>query len=165
MRESIGTVSLLNFIIFFIFLIFAFLMGTFSYYKAYRVNNDIVASIEKYEGHNKFAKDEINEKLNSLGYTRVEFKCPNRGSSKILKAGKKNNTTNVDGISWYCVYEINDTVAYKDTSNKIPSETDVYHSYEVTTIITFKFPVVEQLLKLHVSARTSRIYDFEGSNG
>ena len=48
MRESIGTVSLLNFIIFFIFLVFAFLMGTFSYYKAYRVNNSIVAAIEKY---------------------------------------------------------------------------------------------------------------------
>ena len=55
MRESIGTISLLNFIIFFVLLVFAFLIGTFSYYKAYKVNNYIVSAIEKYEGVNKYS--------------------------------------------------------------------------------------------------------------
>lgn len=61
MRESIGTVSLLNFVIFYILLVFAFLAGTLSYYKAYRINNAIVTSIEKYEGFNQLSYDEINQ--------------------------------------------------------------------------------------------------------
>ena len=59
MRESIGTVTLLNFVIVFIFVVFAFLMGTFSYYKAYKVNNYMVAAIEKYEGFNELSHAEI----------------------------------------------------------------------------------------------------------
>ena len=54
MRQSIGTTFMLNFIILFIFLVFAFLAGTLSYYKAYRINNSIVHEIERFEGYNTY---------------------------------------------------------------------------------------------------------------
>lgn len=159
MRESIGTVSLLNFIIFFIFLVFAFLMGTFSYYKAYRVNNSIVSSIEKYEGFNALSQEEINQKLTGLGYQEVSFKCPaTHGEGKLMDInGNYSGVTSSNrGYEGYCIYVYN-----KDTKEQ--KDTDVYDSYEVVTIITFQFPVIQDLLKLRVSARTGLIYNFESS--
>ncbi len=68
MRESIGTAFMLNFIILFLFLVIAFLAGTFSYYKAYRVNNYIVNAIEKFEGYNEYSRAEIAKGLSSIAY-------------------------------------------------------------------------------------------------
>ena len=55
MRESIGTAFLLNFIVVFIVFIMMFLAATLSYYKAYRINNYILHSIEKFEGYNDYS--------------------------------------------------------------------------------------------------------------
>lgn len=166
MRESIGSISLLNYILFFIFLIFAFLMGTFSYYKAYKVNNAIVASIEKFEGFNQYSYDEITEKLDTLAYERVKFNCPetkeaNNGVTGTLMdssfnphAGTGNIDTDSLGTHGYCIYRYDKDIAASS------SDTDQYDTYEVVTIITFKFPVIQSLLKLRVSSRTGRIYFF-----
>lgn len=143
MRESIGTVSLLNFIIFFILLVFAFLMGTFSYYKAYRVNNAIVSSIEKFEGYNELSADEIEEKLSTLGYERTEFRCRDKNGYELI-----------DEPQGYCIYE---------SVRDYDKDTDVYTSYQVTTVIKFQFPIVQNLLRLRVDAKTNRLYDFEAS--
>lgn len=160
MRESIGTVSLLNFIIFFIFLVFAFLAGTLSYYKAFRVNNSIVSAIEKYEGYNKYSKEEIEQKLSSFGYERVDFNCPIVGTTDKYYLLDSNGAAALDsasrGYQGYCIYAYDhDTIDGKAT--------DQYDSYEVVTIITFNFPVVQDLIKLRVSAKTDRIYNFEAS--
>ena len=69
MSTSIGHTFLYNLIILFIIIIFAFLSGTLSYYKAFKVNNRIVYIIEKYEGYNEFAKTEIETLLSNLGYS------------------------------------------------------------------------------------------------
>lgn len=158
MRESIGTVSLLNFIIFFIFLVFAFLAGTFSYYKAYRVNNAIVAAIEKYEGFNEYAYNEMEQKLTNLGYQRVDFNCPEKKGANLISLSNqegpvKSKDKNYTG---YCIYRYSGDSAEK-------ADTDYYDSYEVTTVITFQFPVIQDILKLRVSSRTRRIYNFEVS--
>lgn len=170
MRESIGSISLLNYILFFIFLIFAFLMGTFSYYKAYRVNNAIVASIEKFEGFNQYSYDEITEKLDTLAYERVNFNCPetkeaNNGTIGSLMDGSTFFTYSGSGMkdtlslstNGYCVYMYDNDVA---ASGGVKPTTDQYDTYEVVTVITFKFPVIQSLLKLRVSSRTGRIFYF-----
>ncbi len=165
MRESIGSISLLNYILFFIFLIFAFLMGTFSYYKAYRVNNAIVASIEKFEGFNQYSFDEITEKLDTLAYERVNFNCVGTKESNSGVTGQLMNssfsTTSSDtdsetlGTNGYCVYIYdNDVTSIEEGGN------NQYDTYEVVTVVTFKFPVIQSLLKLKVSSRTGRIYYF-----
>lgn len=159
MRESIGTVSLLNFIIFFIFLVFAFLAGTFSYYKAYRVNNAMVAAIEKYEGFNDLSSKEMEQKLTNLGYQRVDFNCPGeKGEGKLVSLQDQDGPVeNKDkGYKGYCIYRYSGDSAEK-------ADTDYYDSYEVTTVITFQFPVIQDILKLRVSSRTRRIYNFEVS--
>ena len=156
MRESIGTVSLLNFIIFFILLVFAFLMGTFSYYKAYRVNNAIVSAIEKYEGFNQYSEQEIDNKLKTLGYNRVDFNCPKKNGADLLSINETEPEGSTKTHVGYCVYAYNNDTTYS-------GNTDIYDTYEVTTVITFQFPIIQDLLKLRVSSKTGRIYNFVSS--
>ena len=167
MRESIGTVSLLNFVIFYILLVFAFLAGTLSYYKAYRVNNAIVTSIEKYEGFNTLSYDEINQKLASFTYERVPFDCPsevNSGSKTgylvdYTSQGKKVKPSTDYNKRGYCVYRYANDTSYKAKGSGAASS-DWYDTYEVMTVVTFRFPVAQDLLKLRVFSRTSRLYQF-----
>ena len=166
MRESIGAVSLINFVIFFILLVFAFLMCTFSYYKAYRVNNAMVSAIEKYEGFNKLSYAEMEEKLKNFGYNKINFKCPKQRKTtddtlfgELLKIDNSGNVSEYSdgdekGYKGYCIYAF-------DNETKAPN--DVYDSYEVTTVITFQFPIIQNILKMRVSSRTSNIYNFERS--
>jgi hypothetical protein len=177
MRESIGTVTLLNFIIIFIFIIFAFLMGTFSYYKAYKVNNYMVAAIEKYEGFNKLSYEEIENKLANMGYESMEIKCPAKSRAK---AGTRNNKF-VEGVlvdynstsesvldagvssvgyKGYCVYLYKNDGIYASHGNPSkPAETDRYDTYEVTTYLKIELPLINAL-RMPVSSKTGRIYHF-----
>ena len=165
MRESIGTVSLLNFVMFFILLVFAFLAGTMSYYKAYRVNNFMVAAIEKFEGFNYLSYGEIEEKLNSFGYQRIDYECPetvNKNKLQGVLVKPVDSQRNTIDYSGYCVYRYgNDTVAPSHGDVKELATTDIYDTYEVRTFVTFQFPIVQNILKLRVSSRTGRIYRFQ----
>ena len=159
MRESIGTVSLLNFVIFFILLVFAFLIGTFSYYKAYKVNNNMVAIIEKYEGFNELAYKEIERNLDTLAYQRVEFNCYNSKKSRFHLINYNENkeiNSSQRKYNGYCV-----SVKTWDSSSNEKNSKDRYDSYQVTTVITFNFPIIQDVIKLRVSSRTNRIYNFE----
>lgn len=173
MRESIGTSFMLNFIILFIFLVFAFLAGTFSYYKAYRINNYIVNAIEKYEGYNEYSRAEIAKGLSALGYDiTTKIGCPEtwENSSQVYYAsdnGVKTFTITgrrvfVDGDDeGYCVYLYwNDDSAISYGSNDVLETTDVYYSYGVLTYIRLRFPVVEYVLRIPIFSRTNRMYYF-----
>lgn len=159
MRESIGSVSLLNFIIFFILLIFAFLIGTFSYYKAYKVNNVMISIIEKYEGFNELSYKEIEEQLDNYAYERIDYNCERGISPRFhLISYKNKNEVKNDGRGYegYCVY-----VKTWDSNDSVNNSKDRYDSYQVSTVITFNFPIIQKMLKLRVSSRSNRIYNFE----
>jgi hypothetical protein len=158
MRESIGSVSLLNFIIFFILLVFAFLFGTYSYYKAYKVNNLMISVIEKYEGFNELAFKEIDNKLTTMAYERYDFDCDKGTTARFHLVNYGNNEEIKNSQKKYegfCVY-----VKTWDSNGDLNSK-DRYDSYQVTTVIRFNFPIVQDLIKLRVSSRTDRIYNFE----
>ena len=65
MRESIGSSFMYGIIAIFIVMVFAILAGTMSYFKAFKVNSHIVGILEKYEGYNDLAIDEIRRTLSS----------------------------------------------------------------------------------------------------
>ena len=176
MRESIGTAFMLNFIILFIFLVFAFLAGTFSYYKAYRVNNYIVNSIEMYEGYNSYSKAQIDVGLTSMGYditTKVD--CPNtwKNTSQRYLSNRYNEVEDftVEGIRWladpsdpkdegYCIYLYwNDNGALSADGNSVETS-DIYYTFGVLTFMRFRFPVIENMLAIPIFSRTGRIYYF-----
>ncbi len=131
MKQGIGFSVTINIIAIFLIVIFAFLTASLNYYKAYKVNTLISASIEKYEGYNSLAKAEIEKNLDSLGYVKSRVKC---------SSGKYNDYG-------YCAYVL--------------KETDKKFKVKVVTYITFNIPIINQTLKLPVESSTNSIYHFD----
>lgn len=184
MRESIGTSFTLNFIVLFIFLVFAFLAGTLSYYKAYRVNNYIVNAIEKFEGYNDYSIAEIQKGLTAIGYDgNVVIDCePTRVNSSAAYLSSISPELNVfigNGIRvdtvypnkgtyagntnkgmGYCIYLYDNDGGFLTEDGKL-SKTDVYYRYGVLTYMQLKFPVIESTVKIPIFSSTNRMYEFK----
>lgn len=157
MRESIGTSFLLNFIIVFIVFIFAFLAATLSYYKAYRINNAILNSIEKFEGYNDYSIKEIKDKLKSFGYSADKIKCPTtRFENNMSDVKGKLMNDSKDGYCIYAYWNENPEPAVGGGN----ATTDIYYSFGISTYMTLEIPVIGNVLKLPVYSKTYNIYYF-----
>lgn len=184
MRESIGTSFTLNFIVLFIFLVFAFLAGTLSYYKAYRVNNYIINAIEKYEGYNEYSKAEIKKGLTAIGYDgNVVIDCDptrvNSSSSYLSSISPELDIFISDGVRvdnvypnegtyagntskgmGYCIYLYDNDAGVLNAGGTGLATTDVYYRYGVLTYMQLKFPVIESTIKIPIFSSTNRMYYF-----
>lgn len=127
MRQSIGMNAQLNLIITFILIVFGLIAASLSYYKAFKVSNVIIDSIEKYEGYNEFSEEEISRNLSTLGYQGSYRRC---GDDNL-------NDTNFG----YCVYLDDDDCSYK---------------YDITTYMTFQLPIAS-FIKIPVGFSTKQI--------
>ena len=143
MREGIGSTMLYNIVIVFMSIIFALILGTIVYYKAFKVNKVIISSLEKYEGYNVLAKKEIELDLKSIGYpSRETGDCPSKNGVKASEPISKEYR--------YCIYYYDN-----DGSNE-------YYSYGVISYITFDFPFIESsFFTFPIYTRSDRIYRFE----
>ena len=145
MKESIGYTVTINIVIIFILIVFAFLSAVLVYFKSNKVSNIITVTIEKYEGYNKFSKDEISQKLGSIGYTKKKLKsCPSVAGCTIKYNGS-------DG---YCVYMCNEVVREN-------SSCEVYYYYRIKTRMLINIPIVNDLLEIPIYSNTNRMYNFE----
>lgn len=139
MKQSIGTSFMLNFIIVFIVVTFAFLTAAISYMKAFKVNNAIADSIEKYEGYNHLAIDEINRKLGTLGYSNESPQCdPRTKDGTTYQALSGNNSFD------YCVYYYG-----VDDNN--------YQKYGIVTYLNLDLPIVNRI-KVRIYSETEKMY-------
>lgn len=144
MREGMGSVFLYNMIIIFIVVTFAFLAGTMSYAKAFRINSRILNSIEIYEGYNDEAANDIAHILNNYGYKIGTEKCPSKkGTVDITKI-------NTNGEYSYCIYA---TVV-----------DERHYNYGVLTYMYLDLPIIGQYLKFPVYTKSDTIYYFTTDN-
>lgn len=154
MREGIGETFTYNIIILFIIIVFAILAATISYYKAFKVNNRILDSIEKFEGYNEAARKDIEGKLKTIGYTvnGERAKCPERNGMALEKQ---------DGTYLYCVYYYEDDRGTKE-KNKNERNNDnepIYYNYSVASYIYIDLPIAGQF-KIPVYTKGERTYNF-----
>lgn len=146
MKQSIGTSFLLNFIIIFIVVTFAFIIGIMNYMKAFKVNSGISNAIENHEGYNKLAKEDISNFLTSYGYRRNSSKkCPSKNGISALNIAYGDSTSKSFP---YCIYE------YK--KNK-----DGYFYYGITTYIYLDIPIINQYLAIPVYTETEKIFEYK----
>lgn len=150
MRSAIGTALLSNIIIFFLVVMLVFLVGSFSYSKAYRIKNSLLNTIERDQG---FIEDNANLILSQIGYRIVNnttLSCPDRRGTPngpypkgLLVSGSKS------GKYRYCVYE-----HFFGTN---PSGDGVY-VYVVTTYMYFDIPLLGSVLEFPITGETKTIY-------
>ena len=133
MRQSIGMSQQLNLIIIFILIVFGLIAASLSYYKAFKINNVITDSIEKYEGYNDFSKNEIKNSLASLGYQKISINCNNNNLS--------------DKSDGFCAY-LGDI--------KKNGDNVVSYNYKVTTYMYIDLPIIN-IIKIPITATTNQI--------
>ena len=141
MSGPIGHTFIYNLIIFFIIVVFAFLAGTLSYYKAFKVNNSIIYAIEKFEGYNKYSKKEIDRILGNLGYSLEKANCKEEYKGMYLVDSFEENYK-------YCIY----------IDKEEPKKGDIY-TYGVLTYMNLDLPIINRL-NLPVFTRANRLYKF-----
>ena len=141
MSGPIGHTFLYNLVIIFIVIVFAFLSGTLSYYKAFKVNNRIVHALEKYEGYNELSKAEIDIVLGNLGYSLEDANCSQEYKNMHLIGALGENYK-------YCIY-IDDLNPQKGS----------YYTYGVLTYMNLNLPIIN-VIDIPVFSRTNRLYKF-----
>ena len=141
MSGATGHTFLYNLIILFIVIVFAFLAGSLSYYKAFRINNSIVLSIEKYSGYNDKSLAEIDKSLSTFGYEQQKSPCKEEYDGMFLMEKSEKNFN-------YCIY----------ISDKEPKAGSQYN-YGVLTYMSLDLPIIE-VIKLPIFAKTNQIYKF-----
>ena len=147
MKESIGLTFTINIMIVFILVAMVFVTGILSYTKAFKAASLIVKSLERFEGYNELAYDQININLSALSYMRGDSsKCPLTRNATIGE-GKLVTVNNEEKFN-YCVYFFDN-----DGDEK-------HYSYGVVTYITIDFNMFNIKLKLPIYGRTTRIYRF-----
>lgn len=145
MKEAITSTTIINIALIFMAIVFAFIFGIIAYYKAFKVNKSILTIIEKYEGYNSLAIDEIDQALNSAGYSVFS----NEGIVCPVKEGVNAIETTADYK--YCIYQLDNDTA---------SGSDRYYSYGVITYIKIDLPIVNYFLKIPLYSKSNRIYNF-----
>jgi len=150
MKNAIGNTFIYNIIIVFIVLIFAFLSGALSYYKAFKVNNRIVYIIEKYEGYNSLAKQEINRYLDTIGYSRDlrNLDCSSYKGTDTMTIIEDNSKEHR-----YCIYVDNSVANSRNYGN------GTYYSYAVRTYLSIDLPLIN-LIRIPITTKTNQIYKF-----
>ena len=144
MKESVGYSVTLNIVIVFIIVIFSFLSFALIYYKANKVTNVVVNSIEKYEGYNTLAENEILNRIISLGYNTKSIKCKEKiGGCELIKNGELKAS---NGEKGYCVY-------YCDNND--------YYYYRIRTNMFLNIPLIHDVIDLPIYTNTNELYDFE----
>ncbi len=160
MREGIGSVFLYNMIILFIIIVFGLISATISYYKAFKVNERILSTIEKFEGHNDLAKAEIEDYLISIGYTSLNggiqrTDCPSSPNS----SDEGTLDINEDSTHLYCVYFHPDDRGDKEVNKENGDNQPIYYNYSVVSYIFVNLPIVGEF-KIPVYTKGERTYNF-----
>lgn len=153
MKQSIGFTFIFNFFaIFLVVLIFA-LISIMNYMKAYKVNSYLVGILEKNEGYNLNAKNQIQNSLVSSGYRSAEpSPCPKK---TFLQNGQSKTYTNITtDIGDY------DVCLYSTSANLSKGST---FRMGVLTYIYIDIPIINSIIRIPVFSTTDSIYVFERS--
>ena len=173
MKESISYSFLLNIVILFVFVAFAIIMGSLSYYRAFKANSIISESIEKYEGYNCLSKDEIEKKLATIGYkTPFNVTCnSNDGQCEAnTTLGYKIIAYDLDFESITGILDLSEIIGTKKLydepmnssyiCNRDGCATNKHYQYGIYTYMYVDMPIISNILRVPFFARTSTMYEF-----
>ena len=164
MRQSIGATATFNIIFIFIIVVFSILCATLSYYKAFKVNSQILSIIDKYEGYNQYSVNEINTYLSSIGYRIGTANCQDtrgNGDNTVYLVGtsedKYNSTQDTNHA--YCVYYYNDDRGKNVEKSTNKNNEPIYYNYSVVTYIFVDMPLIDNF-RIPIHTKGERIYNF-----
>lgn len=136
MRESIGTTWTFGLVLTFILLFSAFLSLAINYSRVFKVKNETLSILEKYEGYTTTSRDIINKYLKYSGYNGTGS-CPTgyAGESSLDNKGLNMTTSKKNA---YCI---------KQNGNQ----------YDIILFFNFNLPIFGQLGGFNIAGQTKQI--------
>lgn len=146
MRQSIGATWILQLVIVFMLIFVGFLALTINYTKAFKVKNEVVSIIEKYEGVSSGDNGSIALINNYLRY--YNYQTMGTCEEGFYGVSSLNSTAIVPASGntkyYYCVKKENSSSGtYDDRAN-----------YEIVTFFQFNLPFVGDLFTFRVNGTT-----------
>lgn len=143
MRQAIGATWILQLVIIFMLIFVGFLALTINYTRAFRVKNEMLSMIEKYEGVNSESIALINNYLRYNNYQTTGncedgfYGVTNLNSASIIPTSKNNKY-------YYCLKKNNSrSNTFSDRAN-----------YEVVAFFKFNLPFIGDLFTFRVNGKT-----------
>ena len=142
MREATGNTWILGLVLTFILIFTAFLCLAVNYSKAFKVKNEFLSILEKYEGYTETSRKIINEFLAYSGYSETGT-CPSgySGETSLSNTGKTMSTSNKN---YYCIRERK-------------KNSDGRFSYDIVLFYRFNLPVLGELGVFKINGKTKAI--------
>lgn len=158
MKQSVTTSTIFKAILAFTFFFAAFIALTITYNKVYKVKNETMSIIEKYEGVSKKSLKLVNNYLNASGYrTKGECKTGEYGVANLnnnLYEPAKDNTKYYYCISYYCAEK-----GCKLKDKKAPNGNQIF--FKVRLFYKFNLPFMGDLFIFDITGETKaiKLYD------
>lgn len=160
MREAIGAAWIMGIVVAFIALFSGYLAFSVNYSKAFKVKDGIVDRIEKHNGPNQEAIDDIAQMMSEVGYSSTG-KCSNFFNDNTLSfiGVTKNYVTPApydDDKFNYCIQKV-------ESLNQDGQLSSAY--YSVYVFFSLSIPIVNEMSLFNISGETVNIYfPNEGDN-
>lgn len=144
MRESIGNTWTFGLVLTFVLLFSAFLSVAINYSKVFKVKNEMISILEKYEGYTETSREIINKYLTYTGY-QGRGTCPSGydGESSLSNSGPYFTKTKKNAV--YCIKK-----------TEIDSKNNLYQ-IDVILFFNFNLPVLGQLGSFNIKGQTKDI--------
>lgn len=153
MREAIGATWIMSIVIAFIALFSGYLAFSVNYSKAFKVKDGIVDRIEKHNGVNNAAINDINDMMTSVGYSSKGKCSVYFNDSGLAYIGVTSNVVDSHPSSSstynYCIQKINAL----NTSGQLSAA-----YYKVYVFFSLSIPILNNSSLLDVSGETTVIY-------
>lgn len=143
MREAVGGLGITQIVIFFLLLFAAYISVSINMSKAQKVKDEVVSIIQKNNGFDHNALNEIENYMASVGY-RTNGVCED-GWDGYNSAGFNSNK------SLFCIKEW--TLEFDDTKD-FPKTA----YYQVRVFFALDVPVINNVLRFNLTGSTRRLY-------
>ncbi|MBQ4583981.1 MAG: hypothetical protein IJA94_03750 [Bacilli bacterium] len=156
MKDVYGSTWTLQLMIGFILLFVAFLTLTITYSKVFKVKNEVISIIEKYQGYTDVSAEIINNYLRNSGYMTMG-RCvdQNNPTENPMLGINDYNDINAQNVTenenyFYCI-EQERKQGFNDSLTRV--------NYEVTLFYSFNVPILGDIARFTVKGKTSDMID------
>ena len=152
MKSSISTSTTLKLVLVFTLLFAAFLAVAITYNKAYRMKNESISIIEKYEGVSNISIDILNNFLRTNGYN-TEGPCEEGeyGSQNLDNTELSRVNANDRRSFYYCLKS-----RCAETHCRANSTNHIY--YTIKLFFKFDLPLFSNITLFRITGETKGIY-------